>query len=70
MDKIIVLADHSGENHELVTCLSTLFPECEIQIFSTPMESPGDIPVAPVAFPEITKGKNGKHSNPDKPEPK
>ena len=63
MDKIIVLADHSGENHELVTCLSTLFPECEIQILSTPTESLGDMPGAPVASPEITKGKNGKHPN-------
>jgi len=55
MDKIIILSDHSGENHELVTCLSTLFPECEIQILSTPTESPGDIPVAPVVSLEITK---------------
>ncbi len=63
MDKIIILADYSGENHKLVTCLCTLFPECKIQILSTPMESPGDIPVAPEASPEITEGKNGKHSN-------
>ena len=55
MDKIIILADHSGENHELVTCLKKLFPECEIKILSKPMKKPGDIPVATGVSPEITK---------------
>ena len=63
MDKIIILADYVGENHKLVTCLCTLFPECEIEIISTPMESTGDITVAPEASPEITEWRNGKHPN-------
>jgi hypothetical protein len=63
MDKIIILAGHSGEHHKLITCIRTLFPECEIQILSTPMEDPGDITVAPEASPEIKGGRNGKHPN-------
>ena len=62
MDKIIILADHSGENQKLVACLSTLFRECEIQILSTPMEGLGAASLAPEPASADKGGKkNGKY---------
>ena len=34
MEKIVIISDRPEEDGSLVTCLSVLFPECEIQVFS------------------------------------
>lgn len=34
MEKIVIISDRSKEDDSLMTCLSVLFPECEIQVFS------------------------------------
>ena len=39
MEKIVVVTDHPEEASSLIMCISELFPECEIQIFSSQMGS-------------------------------
>ena len=42
MKTIMIVADRTEEAANLVTILKTLFPECEIQVFSRQAESFGD----------------------------
>lgn len=46
MEKIVILSNNQETNKKLTTYLNMLFPECEIQVLSREMESPGNVPVA------------------------
>ena len=64
MDKIVIMADHSGEIQKLITCLKMLFPESAIEIISKRTEPPRDIPLVPVAAYRDMKGKkNGRYTD-------
>ncbi len=64
MDKIVIMADHSGEIQKLDACLRMLFPECKIEIISKRTERLRDISLAPGAAYRDEKGKkNGKYSD-------
>lgn len=63
MDKIVVIADHSEGNQQLVKCLKLLFPECEIEVVSKRTEHIKDISLSPGAAYKDKKGKkSGKYS--------
>ena len=47
MEKIVIVTDRPEEDDSLIACLSALFPECEIQIFSSQTEILRSTPVVP-----------------------
>jgi hypothetical protein len=45
MKKIIIVAEHTENVELLISCLKTIFPECEIEIQSKKMETSHAMPL-------------------------